>query len=320
MARVLALAAALSLAFAEDSVSDTYTYDPSTGAPTTTPITALCEPDTDYAWEEVAVAGATYSVVTIPAGLGKISLKVSGYAVKDVAVVKANETLPSYTSENATDSACDETRPYWAAFDEHCSACSGEAAAPTTFEARRRLDESYDTYYGQGHCYDPNEYDLYALTGTVYSSAEDCASACVEGADSMNFDLKGVRYDAESNYCACQTVCDCKVGLLDLTSYALIDVDFDFAGLAACYETYEGYGCDGQSYVELNVEADSTVEDYEDCGDACADAITSSYGDSTYLAMAVFDGSNCLCYYDCGCMTQDSSLTSRAWTGTTVDT
>ncbi|KAH8063629.1 DNA-directed 5'-3' RNA polymerase [Aureococcus anophagefferens] len=110
------------------SYADTLAPASSTLAPTTTPITELCADGDEYVWSEVAVAGATYTVVTIPSGLGKVSLKVSGYAVEDVAVVKANETLPTYTAKNATDSACDASRPYWAHFDEHCSACSGRAA------------------------------------------------------------------------------------------------------------------------------------------------------------------------------------------------
>ncbi|KAH8096234.1 hypothetical protein JL720_3594 [Aureococcus anophagefferens] len=85
---------------------------------------------------------------------------------------------------------------------------------------------------------------------------------------------------------------------------------------------YTGYGCDGQSYVDGADYADQvggSITDYEVCTWACYLAMVDTYGDSSYMVMAVFDGANCLCYYECDCATVDSSLTSIAWAGTSVD-
>ncbi|KAH8063630.1 hypothetical protein JL722_2813 [Aureococcus anophagefferens] len=152
-----------------------------------------------------------------------------------------------------------------------------------------------------------------------------CGSACINYGSTYGIDFVGVRYDDYGGlgyYCACQTTCDCKVGQLSTTSVALVPAGTDWAGIESCYDMYTGYGCDGQSYVDGADYADQvggSITDYEVCTWACYLAMVDTYGDSSYMVMAVFDGANCLCYYECDCATVDSSLTSIAWAGTSVD-
>ena len=87
------------------SSKETWTSESPTVSPTSS--YELCLNSKQVEWSEATAAGETYVVATIPAGLGEVSIRVSGYAVDSVQVFETNSSVPAYTLANATDDACD---------------------------------------------------------------------------------------------------------------------------------------------------------------------------------------------------------------------
>ena len=66
----------------------------------------------------------------------------------------------------------------------------GLYATPTAAPAagRRRLDDGYDVYYGEGYCSDANGVGLeHSVYG--YSSAEECGSLCIDYGSTNGIDF-----------------------------------------------------------------------------------------------------------------------------------
>ena len=82
----------------------------------------------------------TYAAARIPARHGKVSVRVAGSAGGVQVVVRAvnytvpvsaddawTNTAPPYMSaDNATADACDERRPDWVHFNDHCTSACGD--------------------------------------------------------------------------------------------------------------------------------------------------------------------------------------------------